>query len=154
MTRKPPRTSPGGACCYAPYHSPMARREREIFEHTVRKLAEQAAKADDLVDEAKVAGGGDHPVAVHAKMPRTRTPQGEGRPRAGARDVVAELLEVRSRRALGLGARRLTRTLGHTLSPRRTASRRSSRERLPASPCAWGWSRCKASTAGLCMEGP
>jgi hypothetical protein len=48
----------------------MARREREILEHTVRTLAEQAVKADQLVDEAKAAGGGDHPVTVHAKMLR------------------------------------------------------------------------------------
>jgi hypothetical protein len=45
----------------------MARREREILEHTVRTVAEQTAKADDLVDEAKAAGGGDHPVTVHEK---------------------------------------------------------------------------------------
>jgi hypothetical protein len=46
----------------------MTAREREILEHAVRTIAEQAAKADDLVDEAKAAGGGDHPVTVHAKM--------------------------------------------------------------------------------------
>jgi hypothetical protein len=33
-------------------------------------LEEQAAKADELVDEAKAAGGGDHQVTVHAKMLR------------------------------------------------------------------------------------
>jgi len=48
----------------------MARRERDILEHAVRTIAEQAAKADELVDEAKAAGGGDHPVTVHAKMLR------------------------------------------------------------------------------------
>jgi hypothetical protein len=48
----------------------MARRERDILEHAVRTIAKQAAKADDLVDEAKAAGGGDHPVTVHAKMLR------------------------------------------------------------------------------------
>jgi hypothetical protein len=48
----------------------MARRERDILEHAVRTIAEQAAKANDLVDEAKAAGGGDHPVTVHAKMLR------------------------------------------------------------------------------------
>jgi hypothetical protein len=37
----------------------MARREREILEQTVRTLAEQAAKADDLADDGKAAGGGD-----------------------------------------------------------------------------------------------
>jgi hypothetical protein len=30
----------------------MARREREILEHAVRTLAEQAVEADELVDEA------------------------------------------------------------------------------------------------------
>jgi hypothetical protein len=34
----------------------VARREREILEHTVRTVAEQAVKADELVDEAKAAG--------------------------------------------------------------------------------------------------
>ena len=48
----------------------MARREREILEHAVHTIADQAAKADELVDEAKAAGGGDHPVTVHAKMLR------------------------------------------------------------------------------------
>jgi hypothetical protein len=48
----------------------MARRERDILEHAVRTIAEQAAKANDLVDEAKAACGGDHPVTVHAKMLR------------------------------------------------------------------------------------
>ena len=47
----------------------MARREREILEHAVRAIAEQASKADELVDEVKAAGG-DHPVTVHAKMLR------------------------------------------------------------------------------------
>jgi hypothetical protein len=44
--------------------------ERVILEHAVHTIAEQAAKADDLVDEATAAGGGDHPVTVHAKMLR------------------------------------------------------------------------------------
>jgi hypothetical protein len=39
----------------------MPRREREILEHAVHTIAEQAAKA---------AGGGNHPVTVHAKMLR------------------------------------------------------------------------------------
>jgi NYN domain len=48
----------------------VARREREILEHTVRTVAEQTVKADELVDKAKAAGGGDHPVTIHAKMLR------------------------------------------------------------------------------------
>jgi hypothetical protein len=48
----------------------VARRERDILEHAVHTIAEQAAKANDLVKEAAVAGGGDHPVTVHAKMLR------------------------------------------------------------------------------------
>jgi hypothetical protein len=47
----------------------MARREREILEHAVRTLAEQAVEADELVDEA-AAGRGSHPVTFHAKMLR------------------------------------------------------------------------------------
>jgi hypothetical protein len=48
----------------------MSRQEREVLEHAVHTIAEQAANADDLVKEAAVAGGGDHPVTVHAKMLR------------------------------------------------------------------------------------
>jgi hypothetical protein len=48
----------------------MARRERDILERAVQTIAEQAAKADELVDEANAAGGGAHPVTVHAKMLR------------------------------------------------------------------------------------
>ena len=48
----------------------MARRERDILEDAVHTIAQQASKADELVDEAKAAGGGDHPVTVHAKMLR------------------------------------------------------------------------------------
>jgi hypothetical protein len=45
-------------------------KEREILEHAVRTLADQAVKADELVDEATAAGGGSHPVTIHAKMLR------------------------------------------------------------------------------------
>jgi hypothetical protein len=49
----------------------MARREREILEHAVHTVAEQAAKADDLVDEAiNVGHGRSDPLVVHAKMLR------------------------------------------------------------------------------------
>jgi hypothetical protein len=48
----------------------MARREREILEHAVHTIAEQAAKAGELVDEATAAGGGSHLVTIHAKMLR------------------------------------------------------------------------------------
>jgi hypothetical protein len=33
-------------------------------------VADQATKADELVDEATDAGGASYPVTVHAKMPR------------------------------------------------------------------------------------
>jgi len=48
----------------------VARRERDVLEHAVHAVAEQAVKTDELVDEAKAAGGGGHPVTVHAKMLR------------------------------------------------------------------------------------
>jgi hypothetical protein len=48
----------------------MTERERHVLENAVQMLADQAAKADDLVDEATAAGGGSHPVTVHAKMLR------------------------------------------------------------------------------------
>jgi hypothetical protein len=47
------------------------RRERDILENAVRVVAEQAVRADELVDEALAAGvGGSHPLTVHAKMLR------------------------------------------------------------------------------------
>jgi hypothetical protein len=49
----------------------MARQERDILERAVRVVSEQAAKADQLIDEAIAAGlDGSHPVTVHAKMLR------------------------------------------------------------------------------------
>jgi hypothetical protein len=47
----------------------MARREREILEHAVRTVTEQAAKADALVDEAiEVGHGRPNPLVTHATM--------------------------------------------------------------------------------------
>lgn len=48
----------------------MPRRKRDILERAVRTLAEQAAKADELVDAAAEAGGGSHPVTIQAKRLR------------------------------------------------------------------------------------
>ena len=49
----------------------MARREREILEHAIHAVTEQAAKADDLVDEAiEVGHGRADPLVVHPKMLR------------------------------------------------------------------------------------
>lgn len=49
----------------------MARRDRDILERAVRTVAEQAAKADAIVDEALDAGlDGSEPLTVHVKMLR------------------------------------------------------------------------------------
>jgi hypothetical protein len=49
----------------------MAKREREILERSVHAVTEQAAKTDDLIDEALAAGHeGSDPIVVHAKMLR------------------------------------------------------------------------------------
>jgi hypothetical protein len=49
----------------------MVRPESQVLEHAVRVVAEQTAKADELVDEAIAAGlGGSDPLTVHAKMLR------------------------------------------------------------------------------------
>jgi hypothetical protein len=48
----------------------MSTRERHILERALHAVAEQAAKAGELVDEAAAAGGGSHPVTIHAKMHR------------------------------------------------------------------------------------
>jgi len=44
--------------------------EREVLERAVLVVSQQATKADVLVEEAAAAGGGSHPVTVHAKMLR------------------------------------------------------------------------------------
>ena len=42
--------------------------ERDVLEHAVRAVAEQATKADELIDEALGAGlDGSHPLTVHAR---------------------------------------------------------------------------------------
>ena len=49
----------------------MARREREILERAVHTIAEQATKADAIVDEAiDVGHGRSDPLVTHAKMLR------------------------------------------------------------------------------------
>ena len=55
----------------------MPRREREILEHAVHAVTEQAAKADKLVDEAiDVGHSRSDPLVVHAKMLRLELLQG------------------------------------------------------------------------------
>ena len=49
----------------------VARRERDILEHSVHAVTEQAAKDDDLVNEAiEVGHGRSDPLVTHAKMLR------------------------------------------------------------------------------------
>jgi hypothetical protein len=49
----------------------MARREREILEHAVHTIAEQAANTNKVIDEAMEAGlAADHPVTITAKQVR------------------------------------------------------------------------------------
>ena len=61
----------GSSSACGPTIPDMARGEREILEHAVHTIAEQAAKADDLVDEAIGVGHGrSDPLVTHAKMLR------------------------------------------------------------------------------------
>ena len=49
----------------------MSRRERHILERAVHAVADQATKADALVDEANEVGHGrSDPLVTHAKMLR------------------------------------------------------------------------------------
>jgi hypothetical protein len=49
----------------------VATRERHILEQAVQAVAEQTARADDLVDEAiEVGHGRSDPLVTHAKMLR------------------------------------------------------------------------------------
>jgi hypothetical protein len=100
----------------------MARRERDILEHAVHTIAEQAVKADELVDEAKAAGGGNHPVTVHAKMLRLELLKVKADLERELEDFVLDCSKCGSRRALGLGAGRLTGSLG---TPGARAARRA-----------------------------
>jgi hypothetical protein len=53
------------------YDSSLSLRERDILEHAIHAVAEQAIKADDLVDEAlDTRLGGSDPLVTHAKMLR------------------------------------------------------------------------------------
>jgi hypothetical protein len=98
------------------------RQERDILERAVRTVAEQAVKADELVDEAKAASGGDHPVTVHAKMLRLELLKVKPDLERELEDFVLDCSKVRPRRALGLRARRLARPLG---APSARAARRA-----------------------------
>jgi hypothetical protein len=81
----------------------MARREWHILERTVHAITEQAVKADELVDEAKAAGGGNHPVTVHAKMLRLELLKVKADLERELEDFVLDCSKCGSRRALGLG---------------------------------------------------
>jgi hypothetical protein len=104
----------------------VQQREREILEHAFHTISEQAAKADDLVDEAKAAGGGDHPVTVHAKMLRLELLKAKADLERELEDFALDCtkcgLDVHWVSGLGV-------TPGHWRigNPRRTASRRSKR---------------------------
>jgi hypothetical protein len=98
-------------------------REREILEHAVHTIGEQAAKADEIVDEAKAAGGSDHPVTVHAKMLRLELLKVKADLERELEGPLPQLHEVRSRRALGQWTRRVTGALG---ASRARAARRAS----------------------------
>jgi len=101
----------------------MARKERDVLEHAVRTLADQAVKADELVDEATAARGGSHPVTVHAKMLRFELLKVKADLERELEDFVLNCSKCReSGRALGGRSRRLPRTLG---APRARAARRA-----------------------------
>jgi hypothetical protein len=104
----------------------MARREREVLEHAVHAIAEQAVKADELVDEATAAGGGSHPVTVQAKMLRLELLKTKADLERELEDFVLNCSK-RPRRALGERSRRLARVLG---TPRARAARRACRMRV------------------------
>ncbi len=117
----------------------MAQREREILEHAVHTIAEQAVKADELVDEAKAAGGGDHPVTVHAKMLRLELLKVKADLERELEDF-SLLFQMRPRRSLGLGARDHARSLG---APGTRAARRA---------CRLGTGRPCAPACGMFLE--
>jgi hypothetical protein len=79
----------------------------------VHAVAEQAAKADDLVDEAiDVEHGRSEPLVTHAMMLRLELLKVKADLERGLEDFSLKLLEVRPRCSLGERAGRLTRTLG------------------------------------------
>jgi hypothetical protein len=91
----------------------MARREREILQHAAKAVAEQAAKADDLVDDLIWVGHGrSDPLVTHAKMLRLELLKVKA-DLERERGLLAQLLEVRSRCALGERPRHPIWPLGH-----------------------------------------
>ncbi|HEY9499003.1 MAG TPA: hypothetical protein VIQ78_08275 [Terrimesophilobacter sp.] len=103
----------------------MARPERQILEHAVHTIAEQAAKADDLVDEAiEVGHGRSDPLVTHAKMLRLELLKVKA-------DLERELEDLSLNcTKCGLDVHWVQGSgsppdIGHTGSRRRTASRRS-----------------------------
>ena len=100
----------------------MQRREREILEHAVHTIAEQAVKADELADEAKAAGGGNPSVTVRAKMLRLELLKVKADPERELEDFSLNGSKMRPRRALGLRVGNSAGTLG---APRTRAARRA-----------------------------
>jgi hypothetical protein len=101
----------------------VARREREILEHAVHTVAEQAAEADDLVDEAiEVGHGRSDPLVVHAKMPRLELLKVKADLERETRGLLPQLREVRPGGALDQRSRDHT---GPLVARRTSAARRT-----------------------------
>jgi hypothetical protein len=86
-------------------------------------LAEQAVNADGLVDEASAAAGGNHPVAVHAKMLRLELLKVKANLERGLEDF--SLNCPRCGLDVGSAVSASRPDIGRIGSRRRTASRRS-----------------------------
>jgi hypothetical protein len=94
-----------------------------LSKRAVAAVADEALKADALVDEALAAGlDGSHPVTVQAKMLRLELLKVKGDIERELGTFRPQLLTLRSRRALGRGPRHLARSLG---APGAGAARRA-----------------------------
>jgi hypothetical protein len=117
----------------------MVRQERDILERAVQTLSEQAAKADELVDEAAATGGGDHPVTIHAKMLRLELLKVKADLERELEDFVPTARSAAST-FIGSAASGSRPAIGPTGNQRRTASQR----------CRW----IGASKGRYCPSGP
>lgn len=82
----------------------MARRERDILEVAIRRVAEQAANTNKVIDEAMEAGlADDHPVTIAAKQVRLELLKVKADLGTGTRQAGLQLPEVRSGGPLGPG---------------------------------------------------
>jgi hypothetical protein len=105
-------------------------RERDVLEHAVLVISEQAAAADALVHEALDARlGGSHPVTLHAKMLRLELLNVKAASSVSS-DSSCSTAPHAAEGCTGSQGSAWSRDTGRTESPRHTMSRWSEPPRI------------------------